>query len=80
MSWLRGAAKRNKPFYYTHINWIIDWDQGPNEVNRHSIYSCQNPAWIKGTFFRWEPMKVQRKKRDATLRLDDGETASGKRI
>ncbi|KAK7178113.1 SET domain-containing protein 5 [Paraphaeosphaeria sporulosa] len=30
MNQLRGAAKRKKPFHYAHINWILDWDQGPN--------------------------------------------------
>lgn len=30
MNQLRDAAKRKKPFHYTHINWILDWDQGPN--------------------------------------------------
>jgi hypothetical protein len=26
---LRNAAKSKKPFHYTHIKWVWDWDKGP---------------------------------------------------
>ncbi|KAF2686179.1 TPR domain protein [Lentithecium fluviatile CBS 122367] len=27
---LRSAAKSKKPFHYTHIKWVLDWDEGPD--------------------------------------------------
>ncbi|ORY07684.1 hypothetical protein BCR34DRAFT_603830 [Clohesyomyces aquaticus] len=29
MRQLRSAAKSKRPFHYTHISWVLDWDQGP---------------------------------------------------
>jgi len=26
---LRAAAKSRKPFHYMQIEWVLDWDQGP---------------------------------------------------
>lgn len=28
---LKSAAKSKKPFHYTHIKWVSDWDRGPPE-------------------------------------------------
>ena len=30
MKQLKNAAKSKKPFHYTQINWVLDWDQGPD--------------------------------------------------
>jgi hypothetical protein len=29
LSQLRSAAKTKKPFHFTHIRWVMDWDEGP---------------------------------------------------
>jgi len=26
---LRAAAKSKKPFHYTQIGWVLEWDEGP---------------------------------------------------